>query len=61
VRALDVETQAPRDVVLGRHLIARGMTPGKEFGAILERCREIQDETGWADPGRILERALGSG
>ncbi len=59
VRALDVEKQAPRDVVLGRHLIARGMTPGKEFGAILERCREVQDETGWTDPERILERVLG--
>jgi tRNA nucleotidyltransferase (CCA-adding enzyme) len=59
VRALDVETQAPRDVVLGRHLIARGMKPGKEFGAILERCREVQDETGWTDPEPILERVLG--
>jgi tRNA nucleotidyltransferase (CCA-adding enzyme) len=60
VRALDVEKQAPRDVVLGRHLIARGLAPGKQFGAILERCRELQDETGWTDPDRILDRVLGS-
>ena len=58
-RDLAVEHQAPRDVVLGRHLIARGLTPGVEFGRILERCRELQDETGWADPERILGQVLG--
>ncbi len=57
-RELTVESEAPRDVVLGRHLIARGMRPGVEFGPILERCRDIQDETGWTDPERILDRAL---
>lgn len=56
--ALEVETSAPADVVLGRHLIARGMKPGPEFGEILERCRDIQDETGWDDPDRILAQAL---
>ena len=30
----------------------------RDFGPILERCREIQDETGWTDPDRILDRAL---
>jgi tRNA nucleotidyltransferase (CCA-adding enzyme) len=59
-RELAIEHKPPRDVVLGRHLIARGMKPGVEFGAILERCREIQDETGWTDPEQILERALAS-
>ena len=57
-RAYSVEHAAPRDAVLGRHLIARGMQPGPEFAPILERCREIQDETGWTDPERILDRAL---
>ena len=57
-RACHVERTAPRDVVLGRHLIERGMQPGPGFAPILERCREIQDETGWADPERILDRAL---
>ena len=47
-----------RSVVLGRHLIERGLRPGPGFGPILERCREIQDETGWTEPGRILARAL---
>ena len=57
-RAHSVEHAAPRDAVLGRHLVARGMKPGPGFGPILERCREIQDETGWTDPERILDRAL---
>ena len=57
-RAHSVEHAAPRDAVLGRHLVARGMAPGPGFAPILERCREIQDETGWMDPERILDRAL---
>ena len=57
-RAHSVEHAAPRDAVLGRHLVARGMQPGPEFGPILERCREIQDETGWTDTERILDHAL---
>jgi len=57
-RAHSVEHAAPRDAVLGRHLVARGMEPGPGFAPILERCREIQDETGWTDPERILDRVL---
>ena len=57
-RAHSVEHAAPRDAVLGRHLVARGMKPGPGFAPILERCREIQDETGWMDPEQILDRAL---
>ena len=58
---LQVEERAVGDVVLGRHLIARGMTPGPGFGEILSACREIQDETGWDDPQRILEHHLAGG
>ncbi len=58
-RELTIDHSPPRDVVLGRHLIARGMQPGPEFGSILERCREVQDETGWTDPDQILQRVLG--
>jgi len=57
-RELAIEKEPPRDVVLGRHLIARGLRPGPEFGAILERCRELQDENGWTDPEQILARVL---
>lgn len=55
-RELEVEDQAAPDAVLGRHLLARGMEAGPAFGPVLERCREIQDETGWSDPDAILER-----
>nr|VFK40028.1 MAG: tRNA nucleotidyltransferase (CCA-adding enzyme) [Candidatus Kentron sp. SD]VFK45147.1 MAG: tRNA nucleotidyltransferase (CCA-adding enzyme) [Candidatus Kentron sp. SD] len=57
--SLLVEHEGPQDVVLGRHLISRGMKPGIHFHGILTRCRELQDETGWKDPERILDRALG--
>ena len=57
-RACRVDRAAPRDVVLGRHLIERGLSPGPGFAPILERCRDIQDETGWTDPDRILDQAL---
>ena len=60
-RAHSVEHAAPRDVVLGRHLIARGLEPGPGFAPILERCRDVQDETGWTDPDRILDRVLAEG
>ena len=60
-RTCRVEHAAPRDVVLGRHLIARGLQPGPGFAPILERCRDVQDETGWTDPDRILDRALAEG
>ena len=58
-RALKVVEEAPRDVVLGRHLIARGLTPGPTFGKLLARSREVQDEHGWRDPDRILDVVLG--
>jgi tRNA nucleotidyltransferase (CCA-adding enzyme) len=58
MESLSLADQAPRDVVLGRHLIARGLRPGTDFGPILTRCRDVQDETGWTDPDRILDRAL---
>jgi tRNA nucleotidyltransferase (CCA-adding enzyme) len=45
-------------VVLGRHLLARGFEPGPEIGRLLACCREVQDETGWSDETRILDRVL---
>jgi tRNA nucleotidyltransferase (CCA-adding enzyme) len=58
---LAVEEEAVKDVVLGRHLIARGHAPGPWFGKVLAECREVQDETGWDDPDRILDRVLAKG
>lgn len=57
-RSLTIEREGPKDVVQGRHLIARGFTPGPAFGDILARCRDLQDEEGWTDPERILDAAL---
>ncbi|MBW2383584.1 MAG: polynucleotide adenylyltransferase [Deltaproteobacteria bacterium] len=53
-----VEASGPIDVVQGRHLVARGLSPGPHFGEILERCRRIQDETGETNAERILEEVL---
>ena len=53
---LELEEAGEPDVVLGRHLIARGQEPGPGFSEILDRCREIQDETGWKSSEQILER-----
>jgi hypothetical protein len=58
MESLDLVHEPPKDVVLGRHLIARGLSPGPEFGRILAECRDIQDETGWTDPDKILNRVL---
>ncbi len=58
-RELEVVHEAPRDVVQGRHLIARGLSPGPRFGELLARCRTLQDESGWQDVEQILDRVLG--
>ena len=60
-RDLEVVQEAPRDVVQGRHLIARGLAPGPRFGVLLARCREMQDERGWRDVERILDAVLEQG
>jgi tRNA nucleotidyltransferase (CCA-adding enzyme) len=49
---------APTDIVLGRHLQARGLAPGPHFGDILARCRDLQDETGWTDADKLLDKVL---
>jgi len=45
---------APKPLLLGRHLIARGMKPGPEFGQLLDKAFEVQLEGGFTD----LEGAL---
>ncbi len=46
------------DVVSAAALMARGVAPGPELGRRLQRCREIEDETGWDDPERVIARCL---
>lgn len=50
--------RAPADVVQGRHLQRRGLEPGPRFGEILARCRDLQDDTGWTDADKILDKVL---
>jgi tRNA nucleotidyltransferase (CCA-adding enzyme) len=59
--ALGLDAGGAADVVLGRHLMARGIAPGPEMGRLLEACRAIQDESGETDPERILERLFRAG
>lgn len=48
----------PNDVVSARRLMALGVEAGPELGRLLERCREVQDETGEQDPDVIATRVL---
>ncbi|MEM6797360.1 MAG: HD domain-containing protein [Acidobacteriota bacterium] len=47
--ALRVSSDAPSPLVLGRHLIALGLKPGRHFGPMLERCFEAQLDGAFAD------------
>ena len=58
MKELHAEESVVQDVVMGRHLVARGLQPGPLFGEILAKCRELQDETGGDDPQRILDAVL---
>lgn len=57
-QSLEVDRGGTPDAVLGRHLIARGFTPGPLFGKILTACRDRQDDTGDTDPDSILDVVL---
>lgn len=45
-------------IVMGRHLIERGMQPSREFGEILKKAYEIQIETGSENVNEILNKVL---
>jgi len=47
-----------KPVVLGRHLIAKGMKPGKEFATVLARAYEVQLDLGVTDPDTLLVLVL---
>ncbi len=51
---LKIQASAPKPILLGRHLMERGMTPGKEFGTLLNEAFEAQLEGKFFD----LEGAL---
>jgi tRNA nucleotidyltransferase (CCA-adding enzyme) len=43
-RELAVESARPEPLIMGRHLIEFGITPGPHFGPVLEACYEAQME-----------------
>ncbi|MDX1382422.1 MAG: HD domain-containing protein [Thermoanaerobaculia bacterium] len=47
--ALALAASRPRPLVLGRHLVARGLDPGPGFGPLLDACFEAQLEGRFAD------------
>jgi tRNA nucleotidyltransferase (CCA-adding enzyme) len=57
-RECSIEHFAPKDLVLGRHLLDRGLEPGKRYGWILARCRELQDEQNWDDANALVDEVL---
>lgn len=50
-REMKFEAAAPRPILLGRHLIERGMKPGPEFGTILDAAFEAQLDGAFPDLG----------
>jgi tRNA nucleotidyltransferase (CCA-adding enzyme) len=53
-RNLDLETAAPRPILLGRHLIAAGLKPGPDFGTLLDAAFEAQLDGAFADEAGAL-------
>ncbi len=54
-RLLDVERQAPGPILMGRHLLDRGHTPGPELGEILKVAFDAQIEGEFSDLDGALE------
>jgi tRNA nucleotidyltransferase (CCA-adding enzyme) len=46
---LKVQDRAPEPILKGRHLLELGMSPGKEFGPLLEAAYEAQLEGRFSD------------
>lgn len=59
-RALGVEHEPPKPLVLGRHLLALGMTPGPKVGQILKQLyeKQLDGEITTAEQGIELARSL---
>jgi tRNA nucleotidyltransferase (CCA-adding enzyme) len=53
--ALRLQAAAPKPLLQGRHLIARGLKPGAEFGTLLQQAFEVQLEGGFTDLAGALQ------
>jgi tRNA nucleotidyltransferase (CCA-adding enzyme) len=51
---LSLRAAAPRPLLLGRHLIAAGLTPGPEFRRLLDAAFEAQLEGAFSDEAGAL-------
>jgi tRNA nucleotidyltransferase (CCA-adding enzyme) len=60
-KRLEVEDSAPKPIVMGRDLVARGMKPGPEMGRVLAELYEAQLDGRFSDleSGLALWAALG--
>jgi tRNA nucleotidyltransferase (CCA-adding enzyme) len=52
--ALAVQSNAPKPILMGRHLIELGMQPGPEFKSILEAAYDAQLEGDITDPADAM-------
>lgn len=60
-QALSVSRDPPKPILMGRHLIARGLTPGPDFGRLLKRGYEAQLDGAFSDEASacaFLDRLL---
>jgi tRNA nucleotidyltransferase (CCA-adding enzyme) len=59
-RTLGVEHEPPKPLVLGRHLLALGMTPGPKIGRILKQIyeKQLDGEVTTAEQGVAIARTL---
>ncbi len=59
-RALGVEHEAPKPILLGRHLLALGMKPGPEMGRILKQVyeRQLDGQVTTVEEGVALAKQL---
>jgi tRNA nucleotidyltransferase (CCA-adding enzyme) len=53
--ALRLRDSAPKPLLQGRHLMARGLTPSKQFGVLLEEAFEAQLEGKFTDVAGALK------
>ena len=51
---LEVQSSAPKPILLGRHLLELGLSPGKEVGQILHEAFEAQLEGNFFDLPQAL-------
>ncbi len=59
-RALSVDDQPPKALVMGRHLIELGLKPGPDIGAVLAACfsRQIEGEFNTLEAGLECAQAI---